>query len=184
MSLWSRSARPSTKGTPAAWGRTKPFSISTTSRSICTWSRGTWSTWSSAALRSGPEQAEQQPTRMRNQLTELSFLPRIQPRRRWSAPSCPPCPPAYPPFISSSLSSSSRSCFSATSCTSKTPLIGPKRSVFHLIRRLDGVCTFPPAGVNKKQLQRNSFDEIHLWNLPANEGVTLFTIEFVWFFRL
>lgn len=119
---------------------------------------------------------------MRNQLTELSVPPRIQPRRRWSAPSCPPCPPAYPPFISSSLSSSSRSCFSATSCTSEAPLIGLKWSIFHLIRLLDGVCTFPPAGVNKKQLQRNSFDETHLWNPPANEGMTHFMIEFVWFF--
>lgn len=37
-----------------AWGRTRPCSTSTTSRSISTWSRRTWSTWSSAALRSGP----------------------------------------------------------------------------------------------------------------------------------
>lgn len=53
-SRWSRSARcSSSRARQAAWGRTRPSSTSMTSRSISTWSRGTWSIWSSAALRSG-----------------------------------------------------------------------------------------------------------------------------------
>lgn len=53
MSLWSRSAR--RRGTRALWERTRPSSTSTKSRSICTRSKETWSTWCSATLRCGSE---------------------------------------------------------------------------------------------------------------------------------
>lgn len=53
-SPWNRSASPSssrTRGLQSGWGRTRPFSTSTTSRSICTRWRETWITWFSAAVR-------------------------------------------------------------------------------------------------------------------------------------
>lgn len=37
---------------------------------------------------------------------------------------------------------------------------------------------FPAAGVNKKQQQRNSFDEINV-RKPVNEGMTFSMIELV-----
>lgn len=52
---WNRSAQSNTRAMQAASDHMRPFSTSTTSRNICTRSRGTWSTWSSVMLRCGSE---------------------------------------------------------------------------------------------------------------------------------
>lgn len=163
-SPWNRSAQPNTRAMQAVWEHMRPCSTSTTSRSICTRSKGTWSTWFNVMLRFGSECAVSLRTANKTGHNTADWACFSHTESCWEGCEVPRGPSHAFLLVHRSFCNLHRRPVGPVLLLHHVQVrrhwfyLGPCVRVSFGFKQLCNAFVFSLAGVNKKQQQRSSFD--------------------------